>query len=123
MRLNYFPNRILIDVEATSNRLKALRLANGFSIQEIQEIMGFTSPVSVYAWENPKKKSIPCIENMDLLARLYNVHVEDLYITKDISLNHITFSDSWSQTEEENEEESVTLFPEIEIHPMVCYVF
>lgn len=35
-----------------------------------------------YAWESEKIKNIPSIENFDFLAKLYGVHVEDLYVLK-----------------------------------------
>ncbi len=39
-----------------------------------------------YAWESEKIKNIPSIENFDFLAKLYGVHVEDLYVFKIICL-------------------------------------
>lgn len=76
--------RITIDIAATARKLKSLRIQHGYEIKELQHIFGFTNPVSIYAWENENKKSIPCLENLDLLSRLYGVHVEDLYVTREI---------------------------------------
>ena len=45
-----------------------------------------SSPVAIYAWENEKCKNIPCIENFDILSKLYKCHVEDLYVLKQIDL-------------------------------------
>lgn len=47
------------------------------------------SPVAIYAWENEKCKNIPCIENFDILFKLYNCHVEDLYILKQIDFSDL----------------------------------
>ena len=46
------------------------------------------TPVAIYAWENEKCKNIPCIENFDILSKLYNCHLEDLYILKQIDFSN-----------------------------------
>lgn len=38
-----------------------------------------------YAWESEKIKNIPSIENFDFLAKLYGVHVGDLYVLKPVT--------------------------------------
>lgn len=57
-----------------------MRNKNGYSVKQLQEIFGFGTPVAIYAWENEKCKNIPCIENFDILSKLYKCHVEDLLI-------------------------------------------
>ena len=47
------------------------------------------SPVAIYAWENEKCKNIPCIENFDILSKLYNCHVEDLYVLKQVDFSDL----------------------------------
>ena len=81
--------RTVVDIPATSRLLKDLRNKNGYSVKQLQEIFGFESPVAIYAWENEKCKNIPCIENFDILSKLYNCHVEDLYILKQIDFSDL----------------------------------
>lgn len=76
--------RTVIDIPATSRLLKDLRNKNGYSVKQLQEIFGFETPVAIYAWENENCKNIPCIENFDILSKLYKCHVEDLYVIKQI---------------------------------------
>ena len=45
------------------------------------------TPVAIYAWENEKCKNIPCIENFDLLSKLYKCHVEELYVLKQVDFS------------------------------------
>ena len=79
--------KTVVDIPATSRLLKELRNKNGYSVKQLQEIFGFETPVAIYAWENEKCKNIPCIENFDLLSKLYKCHVEDLYILKQIAFS------------------------------------
>lgn len=78
--------RTIIDIPATSKLLKNMRIQNGYSVKQLQEIFGFETPVAVYAWENEKCKNIPCIENFDVLSKLYKCHVEDLYVLKQVEI-------------------------------------
>ena len=79
--------RTVIDILATSKLLKNMRIQNGYSVKQLQEIFGFETPVAVYAWENEKCKNIPCIENFDVLSKLYKCHVEDLYVLKQVEIS------------------------------------
>ena len=79
--------RTIIDIPATSKLLKNMRIQNGYSVKQLQEIFGFETPVAVYAWENEKCKNIPCIENFDVLSKLYKCHVEDLYVLKQVEIS------------------------------------
>ena len=47
------------------------------------------SPVAIYVWENEKCKNIPCIENFDILSKLYKCHVEDLYVLKQVDFSNL----------------------------------
>ena len=98
--------RTIIDIPATSKLLKNMRIQNGYSVKQLQEIFGFETPVAVYAWENEKCKNIPCIENFDVLSKLYKCHVEDLYVLKQVEISGLevhetipeygTLANSWS---------------------------
>ena len=86
--------RTVIDVSATSRLLKNLRIQNGYSVKQLQEIFGFETPVAVYAWENEKCKNIPCLENLDALSKLYKCHVEDLYVLKEVEVSTLEVHDN-----------------------------
>ena len=79
--------RTVIDIPATSKLLKNMRIQNGYSVKQLQEIFGFETPVAVYAWENEKCKNIPCIENFDVLSKLYKCRVEGLYVLKQVEIS------------------------------------
>ena len=45
--------------------------------------------MAIYVWENEKCKNNPCIENFDILSKLYKCHVEDLYVLKQIDFSDL----------------------------------
>lgn len=58
-----------IDMEATCKKLDDLRKERNLSVKDIQDYFGFATPQSVYKWMTGK--AIPCIDNLVVLADLY----------------------------------------------------
>ncbi|MCQ2982972.1 MAG: helix-turn-helix domain-containing protein [Treponemataceae bacterium] len=78
-------NKKVVDIPATARLLKQLRLEHGYSVAQLQNMLGLESTVAIYAWESEKIKNIPSIENFDFLAKLYGLHVENLYVLKTVT--------------------------------------
>ena len=74
-------NRPVINVAATAAKIKECRIRAGYSVREIQNILSFSSPEAIYAWE--KGKYIPSIDNMIIIAAAYGVTVDD-FIVRDV---------------------------------------
>ena len=72
----------VIDVQATSKRLKDIREEKGIAVADIQQMMGMQNPQSIYTWENPNRKYLPCLENLIALAKIYSVSLDDLIVLK-----------------------------------------
>ena len=70
----------VIDVEATSKKLKSMRVQHDISVAEMQKLFSMENPQSIYNWENPDKKTLPCIDNLVILAKLYQIPVDDLLV-------------------------------------------
>ena len=68
----------VVDLKATGAQIKLLRIKNGFSVHDIQTIFGFEYPQAVYAWE--QGKNIPTVDNLLVLALLFDVSIEDIVI-------------------------------------------
>jgi transcriptional regulator with XRE-family HTH domain len=73
----------VIDVQATSKRLKEIREKRGFTVADIQKIFGMQNPQSIYTWENPNLKYLPCLENLIALAKIYGVSIDDLIVIEE----------------------------------------
>ena len=66
----------VINVSETGKVLKALRIKNGLTVRNIQDELNFTNPVCIYKWE--RGGSIPSIDNLVILAKLYGVRIDDI---------------------------------------------
>lgn len=66
----------VFDVVQTGNKIKILRKENGFTVHELQVLFGFDYPQAIYAWESGK--SIPTVDNLIVLARLFSVALDEL---------------------------------------------
>lgn len=82
----------VIDLKNTGLQIKSLRKLNGFTVKDIQDIFGFEYPQAVYAWE--QGKNVPTIDNLLVLARLYEVSVENLIVTKNVEVEIVCSSDA-----------------------------
>ena len=79
-----FLQRMTVDIPATSRLLRHMRLEHGYTVMELAELLGLESRTAVYSWENESLKNIPSLDNLDFLARLYGVGVEDLYVMRPV---------------------------------------
>ena len=70
----------VIDVEATSKKLKSIRVQHDISVAEMQKLFAMENPQSIYNWENPDKKTLPCLDNLVILAKLYQVQIDELLV-------------------------------------------
>lgn len=73
----------VLDIEATSLHLLALMRERQITHVMIQEELELGCAQTVYAWTNPKKPTIPSIDNLVLLAQLLEVELGSLLILKD----------------------------------------
>ena len=72
----------VIDVPATSKRLKELRESHNITVAQIQKLLGMENPQSIYTWENANEKYLPRLDNLVALAKLYNVSLDELIVIK-----------------------------------------
>lgn len=71
----------VIDLEATSINIKELMASKGYNPREIQMELELESVQTVYKWINQKYKSLPSLDNMIMLAHLFDCSVEDILVT------------------------------------------
>lgn len=65
-------------MEKTGQNIKRLRKQAGLSIKDIQYVFGFTTPQAIYKWQ--RGLSLPTVDNMVVLAALFDVKVDDILI-------------------------------------------
>lgn len=75
-----------IDMVKTGQNIMRLRIQNGFSVKDLQEVFGFATPQAIYKWQHGT--AMPTIDNLIVLAALFQVHMEDiLVINTDLQIN------------------------------------
>lgn len=73
----------VIDIEKTSLNLRHLREDRKIKISQLQKLFNMTNPQSIYNWENPEMKNLPRIDNLVILAKFYNVKIDDLIVLRE----------------------------------------
>lgn len=69
----------VVDLKATGKQIKQLRKENGFTVRDIQDVFGFEYPQAIYAWE--QGKSVPTIDNLLVLSRLFDAAIDEIVIS------------------------------------------
>ena len=102
--------RPVVDLKATGAQIKSLRIKSGYTVHDIQAVFGFEYPQAVYAWDRERRlkagkmlrwsilsespsscaakggKSIPTIDNLLVLAHLFEKSVEEIVIQRMIEI-------------------------------------
>lgn len=67
-----------IDMVKTGQNIMRLRIQNGFSVKDIQDVFGFATPQAIYKWQHGA--AMPTIDNLVVLAALFQVRVDDILV-------------------------------------------
>lgn len=67
-----------IDMAMTGKNIKNLRKQSGITIAALQQVFGFSSPQAIFKWQ--RGDSLPTIDNLVVLAALFNVPVDDILV-------------------------------------------
>lgn len=78
------PMYLSIQQKETGRQIKRLLSEHGYTVKDVQTVMGFENPQAVYKWISGK--SLPSLDNFIILSRLLHTSIEDiLVIDGDIS--------------------------------------
>ena len=75
-KMEHIPN---IDMIRTGQNIIRLREENHMSVKDLQDIFGFTTPQAIYKWQ--QGATLPSIDNLVMLAKVFQVHIEDIIVT------------------------------------------
>ena len=70
----------VIDLRATGQNIKNLRVAAGISVRDLQAVLGFTNPQAIYKWQNGD--CMPSIDNLVILAAVLGVTVDQILVVE-----------------------------------------
>lgn len=86
-----------INMIKTGEKITELRKKSGLSVRQLQEIFGFATPQAIYKWQ--QGVTLPAIDNLVVLATLFNVRVEDILVTDEAT--YISESDTREEKDTE----------------------
>ena len=68
----------VVNMVDTGNNIYHLMKIHKLSVKNLQEKFGFSAPQAIYKWINGK--SLPTIDNIVLLAYIFNCKVDDIIV-------------------------------------------
>ena len=80
---------VQIDIKATGENIKRLRIENGFSVKDLQDFFGFSETQAIYKWQ--WGKTLPSIDNFFALSKLFNTSIDSILVAKDTVIFLIYF--------------------------------
>ena len=63
-------------MKLTGQNIASLRVKRGISVREMQHMLGFTTPQSIYKWQ--RGETLPTLENLAALACILDVAMDDI---------------------------------------------
>ena len=69
----------IINMEATGSNIKALIKEKGLTVKEIQNMLGFNNPQSIFKWL--RGETMPTLDNLIILAYILGVSMDNIIIT------------------------------------------
>ena len=70
--------QLTINVSETGANIRRIRMEQGITVAEIQEVMGFREPRTIYKWQSGAM--LPTLDNIVKLAVLFDVPIERILI-------------------------------------------
>jgi transcriptional regulator with XRE-family HTH domain len=64
----------VVDMKRTGQNIASLRARRGLSVRDLQSLLGFTTPQSIYKWQ--RGETLPTLENLAALACILGVPME-----------------------------------------------
>lgn len=68
----------VIDMAATGDNIKRLRLERGLTVRDLQKYFGFEEPQAIYKWQ--RGQSLPTVDNLYALGNLFEVSMDKILV-------------------------------------------
>ncbi len=70
----------VIDMAATGENIKRLRIERGLTVRDLQQYFGFEEPQAIYKWQ--RGQSLPTVDNLYALGMLLGLSMDEILIPK-----------------------------------------
>ncbi len=68
----------VIDMIATGENIKRLRIDRGLTVRDLQQYFGFEEPQAIYKWQ--RGQSLPSVDNLYALGMLLDLSMDEILI-------------------------------------------
>ena len=68
----------VIDMAATGENIKRLRIERGLTVRDLQQYFGFEEPQAIYKWQ--RGQSLPTVDNLYALGMLLGLSMDEILI-------------------------------------------
>jgi transcriptional regulator with XRE-family HTH domain len=72
------PMYLSIQQKETGKQIKKLLMEKGYTVKDVQSVMGFENPQAIYKWISGR--SLPSLDNFVILSRLLHTSIEDILV-------------------------------------------
>ena len=66
----------VVNMRLTGQKISSLRVQRGISVRELQNLLGFSTPQSIYKWQ--RGETLPTVENLVALSCILSVPIEEI---------------------------------------------
>ena len=73
--MNVLPS---VNMAATGSNIARMRRRAGMTVQDLQNIFGFSSPQAIYKWQ--RGEAMPTIDNLVILASVFDTTLDAIVI-------------------------------------------
>ncbi len=67
-----------IDMAATGTNIVRMRRQTGMSVQDLQQIFGFSTPQAIYKWQ--RGTAMPTLDNLIVLAAVFGTTMDAIIV-------------------------------------------
>lgn len=75
----------VIDLAATGNNIRRLRVERGLTVRDLQSYFGFEEPRAIYKWQ--KGETLPSVDNLYALGNLLDVPMDQILVPVAVQLH------------------------------------
>ena len=72
-----------IDMAATGMNIIRMRRQNGMTVQDLQQIFGFSTPQAIYKWQ--RGTAMPTLDNLVVLAAVFGTTLDAIIVRTGVS--------------------------------------
>lgn len=69
----------VVNMRRTGERITLLREQKGFTVRQLQRLLGFATPQAIYKWQHGE--TLPTIDNLVALSAILDVPIEEILVT------------------------------------------